>query len=301
MLLLYKRSCVIMKDIKPRDCMTKQQAQFEQTVGDYFDTCDFDDSDLLIVPGTNDRSADTLKSWADFIVRRFPDERQTVIEYPATVGPLVGGVRAHRYDESKEIATRRTRESLARAAGRIVLVGYSQGADAAWEGATQAVEAGEITPEDLQVILLGHPQRPGGIKDAMSRRHRITSRLFGTAFKAEMNGAWEIDPRITVTSVAVEGDPITSFPQPGPHPLRFVSSFAAGYFMIHGGMGYESAAQLEKLSVAHVETIPGTSTTYLDAAAADPKEQARAYPKQWLQARHAAQAAALASRPLIGT
>ena len=265
-----------------------QYLQSEQTVSDHFDTYDFSHSDLIIVPGTNDRSGETLRTWADFIIRRFPDDRQTIVDYPATVWPLVGGRGALRYDESKEIAVNQTREALARAAGRAVLLGYSQGADAAWEGAVQAVDAGEINPEDLQVILWGHPQRPDGLKDVMSRRHRLTSRLFKTAFQAEMNGAWQIDPRITVTSIAVEDDPVTSFPAVWPRPDRFATSFAAGYFMIHGGLGYESAAQLEKLPVARVETVPGTSTTYLDAAAADAKQQARAFVGQQIQKRRMA-------------
>ena len=271
-----------------------QQMQTGHTIGDYFDTYDFTDSDLIVVPGTNDRSGETLMDWTDFIVRRFPTDRQTVVDYPATVWPLVGGMRALRYDESKEIATMRTRESLARAAGRAVLLGYSQGADAAWEGAVQAVDAGEINPEDLQVILWGHPQRPDGFKDVMNRQHRLASHLFKTAFRAEMNGAWQIDPRIAVTSVAIEGDPITSFPQPGLHPVRFASAFAAGYFMVHGGMGYEGAAQLEKLPVIRTETVPGTETTYLDAGVADPKVQARTYMKQWSEERREARRVALA-------
>lgn len=262
--------------------MTRQgperQVQSEQTVSDYFDTYDFTDSDLIIVPGTNDRSAKMLRTWADFIIRRFPDDRQAVADYPATVWPLVGGRRALRYDESKEVAVANTRELL-RNAGRAVLLAYSQGADAAWEAAVQSVDAGEIAPEDLQVILWGHPQRPDGFKDGMSRRHRMASRLFKTAFQADMNGAWEVDPHIAVTSVAIDGDPITSFPRLWPHPVRFASAFTAGYFMIHGGMGHEGAAQLAKLPVARAETVPGTVTTYLDAAADDPRTQALAYAK----------------------
>jgi|GEM_PF-5616073 len=256
--------------------MTEQYKQSGQTVGDHFATYDFAESDLIIVPGTGDRDAATLKTWADFIVRRFPAERQTVVDYPATVWPLVGGWRGERYDKSKEKAAAGTREAL-RNTGRAVLLAYSQGAEGGWEGAVEAITAGEIAPEDLQVILWGHPQRPGGLKDVLSRKHRMTSRLFGTALiGANMNGAWDIQahPDIAVTSLAIDGDPITSFPSVWPNPVRFARSFAAGYFEIHGGAGHESAKNVAERS-ARVTHVLGTRAVMLDAAAMDPIEQRR--------------------------
>lgn len=258
----------------------------EQTVGDYFDSFDFDDSDLLVVPGTADRGAATLLSWMDFIVERFPDDRRHIIDYPTTIGPAVGGIRAPGYDESKGIGAKEVRESLARTTGRAVVIGYSQGADAVWDGVRQAIDGNAIAPEDLQVILWGHPRRPGGLKDVLSRKHRVVSKLCKVALGAEMDGAWEIDSRINVTSLAIEGDPITTFPPVWSNPLRYGASAAAGYFMLHSGMGYEGAAQLAKLPVARIEKVPGSTTTYIDASTADPMEQLRAYiQRRWQNRR----------------
>lgn len=249
----------------------------QQTVGDYFLQQNIGDGDLVVIPGTNDRSASSLVAWADFIVRRFPENSRHIVDYPATIGPIIGGLRAPKYDQSKNIAVERGRELVARAAGRVTLLGYSQGADAVWETAVQSVDSGEINPSDLQVLLVGYPRLPDALKDAMSKRHRIVSSLFKTAFRAEMDGAWQIDPRIDVTSIAINGDPITSFPPVRPHPLRSSANLLAGYFMVHGGMGYESAAQLEKLPIDSMETVPESKTTYINVAAADPMVQARAF------------------------
>lgn len=254
-----------------------------QTVGDYFSQRDIGEGDLLIIPGTNDRGATSLLTWTDFIVNRFPDSNRHIVDYPATIGPIIGGLRAPRYDDSKNIAIERTRELITRAAGRVTLLGYSQGADAVWGAAVQAIESGDVQAEDLEVLLFGYPRLPDALKDAMSKRHRIISGLFKTAFRAEMDGAWQIDPRIDVTSIAISGDPITSFPPVRPRPLRSTAGLIAGYFMVHGGMGYESAAQLEKLPINSVEAVPESKTTYINADAADPMIQARAFMRELRQ------------------
>lgn len=251
-----------------------------QTVGDYFLERDIGEGDLMIVPGTNDRSASSLLAWTDFIVRRFPEHSRHIVDYPATIGPIIGGLRAPKYDQSKNIAVERGRELITRAKGRVTLLGYSQGADAVWETAVQSVDNGEINPEDLQVLLVGYPRLPEALKDAMSKRHRIVSSLFKTAFRAEMDGAWQIDPRIEVTSIAINGDPITLFPRVRPNPLRSSAELIAGYFMVHGGLGHESAAQLEKLSIESIGTVPDSKTTYITAAATNPIVQARAFIKE---------------------
>lgn len=248
------------------------------TASDYFAARDYSSSSLIVVPGTSDADGATLSSWANFIVDRFPAERTQLVDYPATVGPLIGGWNAHRYDESKAIARWRTRHMLGATTGRVVLLGYSQGADALWQGVTDAVEAGEKDPADIEAILWAHPQHPEGLKDVMQRKHKVTSAIFKHAFHATMDGAWIPHSDIETTSIAIEGDPITRFPRTR-NPVRLASRFHAGFYMIHSGLGDEGAAQLKDLQVASVSPVAGTKTTYLELAANDPVEQ-RARRKQ---------------------
>lgn len=245
----------------------------KETAGQYFSGFDFSDSSLIVVPGTSDRDGATLTKWSDFIVNRFTPEQTHIIDYPATVGPLVGGRQAHRYDESLKIAHYRTRAALARTAGRVVLLGYSQGADAMWRGVVDAVEAGDKDASDLEVILWAHPQYPGGLKDSVRRHHKVTSALFKYAFQAEMDGVWRPHQDIATTSVAMERDPVTHFPRMYPNPIRGAREFRDGFFMIHSGLGDEGAAQFENLPIANKTNIPGTRTTYLELATRDPRVQ----------------------------
>ena len=256
-------------------------AATQKTARDYFDARDFSDSDLLIVPGTSDRNAATLTKWADFIVERFPEERRKVVDYPATVGPIVGGRHAPRYNESLEIARAQTYEKVANSIGRLVVLGYSQGSDAAWEGVSDAVYDGEKDPADLEVILWAHPRHPEGLKDTVNRNHKIAASLLRRAFNADMNGAWEPHPDITTTSVSMRGDPVTHFPRVWPNPLRSASRFHAGFFMIHSGLGEQSAAQFEDLPIASQKTdVRADSTTYLELQTIDPRLQRKQYRKQ---------------------
>lgn len=252
----------------------KYELALPATASDYFASRDYSDSSLLIVPGTSDRNGGTLSSWTDFIIERFPEERQTIVDYPATVGPLVGGLHAPRYDESKQIAQEQTKLALEQSLGRVVLLGYSQGADALWRGVEDAVGQGVKDPDELEVILWAHPQYPDGLKDTLQRKHKLTSALFRYAFHATMDGAWTPHPEVATTLIAIEGDPITHFPSVWPNPFRFASKFHAGFFMIHSGLGDESAAQLADRPVASYTTDSNMpKTSYLTLAADDPVAQ----------------------------
>lgn len=253
----------------------------QKTAGDYFAARDFSDSDLLIVPGTSDRDGATITNWANFIVQRFPEERRTIVDYPATVGPLVGGWRAPKYDESLQVAHDQTYEKVANSIGRLVVFGYSQGSDAAWEGVNDAVRDGEKDPAELEVILWAHPRHPEGLKDSVARNHKVAAALLRRVFDADMNGMWRPHPDIPTTSVSLQGDPITHFPRVWPNPLQSASRFQAGFFMIHSGLGEQSAAQFEDLPIASQKTDPNAdNTTYLELQTLDPRLQRKHYRQQ---------------------
>lgn len=244
------------------------------TAGEYFAARDFGDAKLLVVPGTSDASGETIMEWGKCIVDKFPEEDRIVAPYDATIAPLIGGKGARSYDASHEMARARTTEEIVRAQGRVALFAYSQGADGAWKGAVDAVEQGLVDPADLEVILWAHPQYPGGLKDTMQRKHKVTSALFRHAFEATMDGVWVPHPDICTTTIAMQGDPITDFPSVWPNPIRFASRFHAGFYMIHSGLGSESAAQFESLEIADCRPDPeARKTTHLTLVTRNPEVQ----------------------------
>lgn len=249
----------------------------QQTVGQYFDELDYTDRSLIVVPGTSDADGATLMQWMRFLVDKFPEDRRSVVDYPASVAPLIGGWHGYRYDESKAIARERTKYALETTEGPVDVLAYSQGSDGAWEGVVEAVEEGLKDPGEIRAILGSHPGYPGGLKDVMRRKHRITSKLFKYAFHAEMNGVWTPHPDIDTTLLAVRGDPVTHMDETTwPNLYRFASRFHAGFYQIHSGLGYESMAQLEQLSIASRATDPYyPATKYLEMEVTSPVEQRR--------------------------
>lgn len=262
-----------------------QELYIGNTMEEYFNAQDYSGKSLIIVPGTSDPDGSTLCKWASVLVDRFAIEDRSIVDYPASVGPIVAGrgaeatVRerwhAHRYNESKIIAVMRALAKLeqtkeqprqAGSAMKVVLFGYSQGADGVWEAARLGVEMGIVSPDEIEVILWAHPGMPGGIKDVVSSS-RIRNQLVARAFGADMSQLWVPHPDITTTSITMQGDAITSFPAVWPNPMRFARQFNDGFFGIHSGLGARGADKLAELKVIDQAYRDRTRHLVLDTAA----------------------------------
>lgn len=239
------------------------------------------DTTLLIIPGTGDRTGAALMRWMAFVVELFAQARRVVVDYPATTWPLFGD---KKYDVSMGDAAVAVHDYLLKGTGKIVILAYSQGADAVWPVVRDFVASHPGRADDIYVVLCGHPQHPGGIKDVMRRRHRIVSWVFARWFSAIMDGSWRLSAETQVLSVSIRGDSITEFTAFWPNPFRGFVRFVAGYLMIHGELGQQGAPQLADLSVARETHVPGTRTTYLLLDALDPVEQLKCWlARAWLQ------------------
>lgn len=250
----------------------ERESHVGKTVEEYLASRDFSGKELIVTPGTSDMDGSTLSKWARVLIDRFESDATTWVDYPASVGPIVSGQgaastlkdrwHAHRYDESKIIAYTRTLAAIERADSPAVLFGYSQGADSTWEAAVSAVEQGLIAPDQLEVVLWAHPGMPGGIKDVVSRDHKIAARVLKGVFKADMGSHWQAHPDIDTTVFSMRGDAITDFPAAYPNPLRFAREFRDGFFGVHSGVGELCADKFPELRIGE-ESYQGPTRQFV--------------------------------------
>jgi pimeloyl-ACP methyl ester carboxylesterase len=228
---------------------------------------------LVVVPGTDDKGASNLGRWLDWFFGLFA--HIIVIDYPGTVGPLIGGLHADSYDQSRDKAVLATVEAVKALVGKVVILGYSQGAEAAWMAAAQLHRTGVKPDEELELIVWAHPQHPTGLKAGLKRHHVLVSWLFRLLFGVRANGAADekLLGDIKTTSIAIIGDPVTAFEVWWKNPLGFVLNSLAGFFMIHAGLGPQSAAQLDRLTAWGAWATPGSSTTHVVFDTVHPVEQ----------------------------
>lgn len=248
-----------------------------QTVEELFAARDFGDAHLIVAPGTSDRDGTTLYKWAHVLIDRFPADATTWVDYPAAVGPLVDGYgdasslkdrwHAHRYDESKLLAYANTMTALEHTDGPVVMFGYSQSSDAITEAAADAVDFGIKPADDIELIVWAHPGLPGGIKDVISREHKIAAKALKHVFKADMNRLWVPHPGIRTTSITMTGDAITSFPSVLPNPVRFAREFREGFFGVHSGVGERCADKFPELRICGASRENMVQHLVLDTAA----------------------------------
>ncbi len=228
---------------------------------------------LVVVPGTDDRGGKNLLCWLKWFVELF--SRLVVIDYPATVGPVVGGLRADRYDTSCAKAIAATTEAVRGISGKVVIVGYSQGAEAAWLAVAGLRKLGIKPDAEIELIVWGHPRSSTGFKPHLGRHHPLVAWLLERFCGAARNGAADeqLMGDIRVTSIAIVGDPVTAFEVWWKNPIGFVLNTIFGFFMTHAGLGRESASRVGTLSLRSVRQSADSSTTHVVLNAAHPVGQ----------------------------
>lgn len=239
---------------------------------DYISGLASEDATLVVVPGTDDTGARNLGRWLVWFFALF--SRVVVIDYPGTVGPFIGGLRSDRYDKSRDKAVAATVESVRSITGKVVIVGYSQGAEAAWLAATQLHSLG-IKSGQIELIVWAHPQHPTGLKAGLKRHHPLVSLILSRLLGAQANGAADeqLTGDIPVTSLAITGDPVTALEVWWKNPLGFSLGSIAGFLTIHAGLGRQGAARLDTLSIWGSWRAPGSSTTHVVVNSVHPMTQ----------------------------
>lgn len=232
-----------------------------------------EDATLVVVPGTDDTGARNLSRWLAWFFALF--SRVVVIDYPGTVGPIIGGVGADRYDQSRNKAVVATVEKIKSIAGKVVLIGYSQGAEAAWLATVQLYAQGLKSGSELELIVWAHPQHPTGLKASLKRHHPLVSFILARFFGAQANGAANerLTGDIPVTSIAITGDPVTALEVWWKNPLGFLFGSIAGFLMIHAGLGRQGAARLDTLSIWGSWRTTGSNTTHVVVNSVHPMTQ----------------------------
>jgi|GEM_PF-6436741 len=217
---------------------------------------------LVVVPGTDDTGARDLSRWLSWFIALFA--RVVIIDYPGTVGPIVGGWKADRYDVSRDKAVDATVRAVSSIAGKVVVIGYSQGAEAAWLAAARLHQLGLKPDTEIELVVWAHPQHPTGFKASLKQNHPLASWALRRFFGAETNGAADESATgtIRVTSIAIAGDPVTALEVWYKNPLGFVWNSLSGFFMIHAGLGRQSAARVGDLRVLRWSQSD-SSTTYV--------------------------------------
>ena len=232
-----------------------------------------EDATLVVVPGTDDTGARNLGRWLSWFFALFA--RVVIIDYPGTVGPIVGGWKADRYDASRDKAVDATVRTVSMTAGKVVVIGYSQGAEAAWLAAARLHRLGLKPDTDIELVVWAHPQHPTGFKASLEQNHPVASWVLRRFFGAETNGAADESATgyIRVTSIAITGDPVTALEVWYKNPLGFVCNSLAGFFMIHAGLGQYGAARVGALSIWGAWKAPDSCTTHVAINSAHPVTQ----------------------------
>ncbi|MBH2007009.1 PE-PPE domain-containing protein [Candidatus Saccharibacteria bacterium] len=239
---------------------------------DYISGLASEGATLVVVPGTDDTGARNLGRWLVWFFALF--SRVVVIDYPGTVGPLIGGLRSDRYDQSRDKAVVATVELVGSMAGKVVIIGYSQGAEAAWL-ATARLHSLGVKSGEIELIVWAHPQHPTGLKAGLKRHHPLVSLILSRLLGAQANGAADeqLTGDIPVTSLAITGDPVTALEVWWKNPLGFSFGSITGFLMIHAGLGRQGAARLDTLSVWGSWRAPGSNTTHVVVDSVHPMTQ----------------------------
>lgn len=230
----------------------------------------------IVVPGTGDASgADQfgrMKNWFG------GGERVLIVNYPATIGPIIGGLQAPGYDSSRDIAVSNTLVAVRDTDGHVTIYGCSQGAEGAGNAAELIHLLGLKPDEDVSLVLLADPRFPKtGLKEQLKNNHPVVSTILAALFDVQTNG--QRNPadtgEIQVTSVAIIGDPVTGLETWYLNPVGFVVNSVSGFFMIHSGLGEQSANNLDELEV--LKTWRNGNTTYVVYNAEHPMVQLLRY------------------------
>lgn len=198
------------------------------------------------VGGTDDGDAATLMQWfAPLLLGVIAP-----LSYAGSIAPFIrpkkpDGTRYSLcYTVSCRRATARVRHFLRTVRGERLVAAYSQGAEAAGNG----WEASRHT-DGATLLLVADPR---GWRTALKpwlsagRLRRWVVARFGVELNGYRGAVTPKDGR--VYSVAILGDPITAMEPWLRNPLGAASNLAA-FFLIHSGLGKQSAKQLDTLTV----------------------------------------------------
>lgn len=200
------------------------------------------------VGGTDDGDARTLGVWFAALLLGVIEPQH----YAGSIGPFIRPKRADGtrytlcYSQSCLRATARVRYFLRAVSGKRLVVAYSQGAEAAGNG----YESSRFQ-DDATLLLVADPRGwTTALKPWLSTH--LLARVLVRRFGVELND-YRGDMKTKggrVFSVAILGDPITAMEPWLRNPFGALSNLIA-FFLIHSGLGKQSAQQLAQLEVCH--------------------------------------------------
>lgn len=219
---------------------------------------------VIVTPGTEDRS---LYPRVGGLVG---GHDATVIDYPESFGPVIGGRTDHLlpffapgYDESKDAAIAGNLAVIEQITKldlyldddgpRVVYTGYSQGADALGDAAEQGRDF--LLAQNATVVLVSDPRSPWGVKAWAGGQPLLTPIL--AALGIENNGARDPEStgEVPVVSVIIVGDPVAHWQWQWLRPVSSLLVNAAGFATIHSGAGADNYSDLDRLEL--LDTLAG--------------------------------------------